>query len=120
MGLDEKALEAVRQYKFKPAMKDGKTPVPVSVDVEVNFRLYIPASLCRTKAELDALPPGVFDALKKAAKAKDFEAVIRLANQPDSGLSVEWLSRNPQGKITSYGITDRSACLIADMGNPAN
>jgi TonB family protein len=40
MGLDEKALEAVRQYKFKPAMKDGKTPVPVMITVEVNFRLY--------------------------------------------------------------------------------
>ena len=40
MGLDEKALEAVRKYKFKPAMKDGKTPVPVMINVEVNFRLY--------------------------------------------------------------------------------
>ena len=40
MGLDEKALEAVRRYKFKPAMRDGKTPVPVMVNVEVNFRLY--------------------------------------------------------------------------------
>jgi TonB family protein len=40
MGLDEKALEAVRKYKFKPAMRDGKTPVPVMITVEVNFRLY--------------------------------------------------------------------------------
>lgn len=40
MGLDEKAMEAVRKYKFKPAMRDGKTPVPVQVQVEVNFRLY--------------------------------------------------------------------------------
>jgi len=40
MGLDEKALEAVRQYKFRPAMKDGKTPVAVMITVEVNFRLY--------------------------------------------------------------------------------
>ena len=40
MGLDEKALEAVRKYKFRPAMKDGKTPVPVMITVEVNFRLY--------------------------------------------------------------------------------
>jgi len=40
MGLDEKALEAVRKYKFKPAMKDGKTPVAVMVNIEVNFRLY--------------------------------------------------------------------------------
>ena len=40
MGLDEKALEAVRKYRFKPAMKDGKTAVPVMITVEVNFRLY--------------------------------------------------------------------------------
>jgi protein TonB len=40
MGLDEKALEAVRQYKFRPAMKDGRTPVPVQITIEVNFRLY--------------------------------------------------------------------------------
>jgi TonB family protein len=40
MGLDEKAIEAIKQYKFKPAMKDGKTPVPVMVTIEVDFRLY--------------------------------------------------------------------------------
>jgi protein TonB len=40
MGLDEKAIEAVKTWKFKPAMKDGKTPVPVAVNVEVNFHLY--------------------------------------------------------------------------------
>jgi len=39
MGLDEKALEAVKKYKFKPAMKGG-TPVPVMMSIEVNFRLY--------------------------------------------------------------------------------
>ena len=38
-GLDEKALEAVRKYQFKPAMK-GKVPVPVMITVEVNFRPY--------------------------------------------------------------------------------
>jgi TonB family protein len=40
MGLDEKALDAIRMYKFKPAMLDGKTPVPVTVDIDVNFKLY--------------------------------------------------------------------------------
>jgi TonB family protein len=39
MGMDEKAIEAVSRYRFKPAMKDGK-PVPVMVNIEVNFRLY--------------------------------------------------------------------------------
>jgi protein TonB len=39
MGLDEKAIEAVRQWRFQPAEKDGH-PVAVQVNVEVNFRLY--------------------------------------------------------------------------------
>jgi periplasmic protein TonB len=39
MGLDEKAMAAVRTWKFEPAMKDGR-PVAVQVNVEVNFRLY--------------------------------------------------------------------------------
>jgi periplasmic protein TonB len=39
MGLDEKAREAVERYRFKPAMLKGK-PVPVRVDVQVDFRIY--------------------------------------------------------------------------------
>lgn len=39
LGLDQKAIEAVRQWKFEPALKDGK-PVAVQINVEVNFRLY--------------------------------------------------------------------------------
>ena len=39
MGLDQKAIEAVRNWKFQPAMKDG-TPVAVQINVEVNFHLY--------------------------------------------------------------------------------
>ncbi|HEV2492462.1 MAG TPA: TonB family protein [Terriglobia bacterium] len=39
LGLDEKAVETVRTWKFKPAMRSG-TPVPVKVMVEVSFRLF--------------------------------------------------------------------------------
>ncbi len=38
LGLDEKAIEAVQKWRFRPAMKGGK-PVAVSANVEVNFRL---------------------------------------------------------------------------------
>ncbi len=39
LGLDEKAIEAVKQWRFKPAVKDGK-PVAVEISVEVSFNLY--------------------------------------------------------------------------------
>jgi TonB family protein len=38
-GLDEKAVEAVQQYRFKPATRDGE-PVPVNLKVAVNFQIF--------------------------------------------------------------------------------
>lgn len=39
MGLDQKAVEAVKQYKFRPAQENGK-PVLVELNVEVNFQIF--------------------------------------------------------------------------------
>lgn len=38
LGLDEKAIEAVTKWRFRPSTKDGRA-VAVSANVEVNFRL---------------------------------------------------------------------------------
>jgi len=37
-GLDEKAVECVRQWRFKPGTSHGE-PVPAKVTIEVTFRL---------------------------------------------------------------------------------
>jgi protein TonB len=39
MGLDEKAIEAVKQFRFKPAMENGK-PVTVELNIDVNFQIF--------------------------------------------------------------------------------
>ena len=39
MGLDEKAIETVKTWRFEPGMKDGH-PVNVEMAVEVDFHLY--------------------------------------------------------------------------------
>ncbi len=38
-SLDEKAVKAVREYRFKPATFEGK-PVPVEMSVQVNFQIF--------------------------------------------------------------------------------
>jgi TonB family protein len=38
LGLDQKAMEAVAQWKFRPAMRNGR-PVRAPATIEVNFRL---------------------------------------------------------------------------------
>jgi TonB family protein len=65
MGLDEKAVEAVRTWKFQPALKDGK-PVAVEIAVEVDFHLF-------------GGGPGIAD-LAKRANAGDAKAQLELAN----------------------------------------
>ena len=38
-GLDEKAIETLKQWRFTPGVKDGKA-VPVQIPVSMTFRLY--------------------------------------------------------------------------------
>jgi protein TonB len=39
MGLDDNAVAAVKQYRFQPGQFQGK-PVPVEIEVRVNFRIW--------------------------------------------------------------------------------
>ena len=38
-GLDANAVNAAKQYRFKPATYQGK-PVPYELKVEINYRIY--------------------------------------------------------------------------------
>jgi len=42
-GLDEKAIEAMRQWRFRPGVKDGQ-PVTAAATIEVTFRRFPPPS----------------------------------------------------------------------------
>jgi TonB family protein len=70
MGLDEKAMEAVKQYSFKPAMQGGK-PVAVQLNVEVNFQI-------KTKEEASAAA-STGSAIGPAASAQTPDASSKYA-----------------------------------------
>jgi len=72
-GLDEKAVEAVKNSHFKPAMLNGQ-PVPVVIDLVVTFRIYSnrtkPGSVTKGSKEtvLAASVAGTEEAAKPAVK----------------------------------------------------
>ena len=53
MGLDEQAVQAVSQWKFQPAMRNGQ-PVAVQMNVEVTFHLYNCTALIMRRASREA------------------------------------------------------------------
>jgi TonB family protein len=78
-GLDEKAVDAVKNSHFKPAMLNGQ-PVPVVIDLVVTFRIYSN----RTK------PGSVINGSKEtvlAASVADTEEPTKPAGKKDANLS---------------------------------
>jgi TonB family protein len=54
-GLDESAVEAIRNAKFEPALKGGK-PVPVMLDLVVQFRIFSKRTAATGSSEEAAKP----------------------------------------------------------------
>jgi hypothetical protein len=51
-GLDEIAVDSIQKASFEPAVKDGK-PVPVLLDLVVQFRIYSKRTAAVAKPETD-------------------------------------------------------------------
>ncbi len=49
-GLDENAVDSIRKASFEPAIKDGE-PVPVLLDLVVQFRIFSKRTAAVTKVE---------------------------------------------------------------------
>ena len=60
-GLDENAVETLKKATFEPAIKDGK-PVPVVLDLVVQFHIYSKLTSQVSKPDKDAKPslPGPY------------------------------------------------------------
>ena len=67
------------------------------------------------KNSTSSIPYGVLHNFWDAMGRKDFEAAVKIARNPGSGLTVGWLSRDPKGRIIGFRIADRAGCTVATM-----
>lgn len=100
LGLDEKAVEAVKTWKFEPAMKDGK-PVAVQINVETTFRLY-QGELRNTIGDLGvqaviATTRDMLDILKQRGGRNYYEFALAKGGDPQSvsTVSLQLKKTNP-------------------------
>ncbi len=129
VGLDENAVAAVKQYRFTPAMEDGK-PVAVELNISVNFQLLdkdgaaMPATLQQTTVgaaggnagagypppvavpgcAIDQTPPSDADKALQSRKYADAERLYgdALRVDPSSDTAMAGLVRTmlAEGKLT--------------------
>jgi TonB family protein len=99
MGLDEKAIEAVMKWRFRPGMKGGE-PVATQAQVEVNFRLLHDS----TRKYRDR---GEYDLYSTIARTQDDRERLRLLNS--------WEAKYPDSDFKH----DRLEYFIASLGKLA-
>jgi len=112
MGLDEKAIEAVQQWRFSPALKDG-APVAVQINVETSFHLYAPkkpalfdkANAGDAKAQLEIAQILLADPYLAKDDSKGFAFLEKAANQglPKAQFAMgEYFSSRKNDWVTAY------------------
>ncbi len=95
-GLDQEAIKAVKQWRFKPGLKDGKA-VPVRITLEMTFTLRdTPAAGGATKPpSIPVLPPTTGDT---AAKSQPEPARVY---KPGDGVTAPVLVKDVKPQYTS-------------------
>ena len=80
-GLDQAALDAVRQWEFVPTLLQGK-PVPLLMTITVNFQLDGGAASAPTGAELERTPGGSHPDLRATPGSADDERCEAAREEP--------------------------------------
>jgi TonB family protein len=116
LGLDENAIEAVKEWKFKPGEKDGK-PVAVSIGAIVNYRLEDAIGILKNSQMTWRLGSAVFGVPEGASRPVFLEAN---GEAPEGHLSVTvLLVINEQGNPVTIHVPRLGAGLAeaTHLGN---
>ncbi len=112
MGLDEKSIETVRRWRFKPAMKDG-VPVAVQINVELTFHIFdsledklVKADAGDAKAQFEASQHFLSGRdVTKEDESRGFAYLEKAAKQglPEAQFAMgEYLSSHGNDLVTAY------------------
>ena len=117
MGLDEEAIKAVQRWRFQPATKDGQ-PVPVMINVEVNFRLYNSLTPHPDSAGQPPRFPGV--------KTSKYPLLVRVsdvsfaskagATAAAASYKASITDAGQERQVAIFCIMQSSECLVLDKG----
>jgi TonB family protein len=116
-GLDQEAIDTLRQWRFEPGRKDG-VPVPVAVEIEMTFSL-------RYRPSADTQWPEAFTAgaLATGASIREWAATLTDTSTPQIDLAYPeaWpLRRNPTpGRLLDIqGDADRTWYFVVSLVRP--
>jgi TonB family protein len=101
LGLDEKAVQAISQWKFKQGMKDGM-PVAVAATIEVNFHLDAHSIWRPTRANFmtpqGATRPTLMEATYPADLGSNLnDSVAVQFDVDDNGVPINVRAQSPSG-----------------------
>lgn len=116
-GLDEKAIDAIKTWKFEPATKDG-VPVATQINIEVSFRLY-GSFVGKVNVTGDSAPPSFFSYVSPIIRAAEKcweESTEDKSHAPsvkEGQVTVQFRIEN-DGQLSAIEVTSSSGDVVLD------
>jgi TonB family protein len=120
LGLEENAIEAVKKWRFKPAVGPDGNPVAVSIPIEVTFRLYF-SSPNSPQATPNPPSSAEHERIQNVAPEEAWKRVMECVFPTYPGLAFDsqitgtvdiGLGISPNGDVANYRVLDGPPLLV--------